>query len=468
MSGDIELRRLSEQETAVGPEQWPFWKRLAVSMSICVKSLFAITASSIYTPGIPGIVKEFDVTLTVATLGLSLYVLGFVFGPTILSPMSEVYGRNFVYRPSWIAFFFFQLGTALSKNIESFLICRFLSGAIVGTYLTVPMGTMADIWEKEKLPPWMGILLVMAHVGPIMGPFIGGFLVQYLSWRAPLWFMVIASGVLGLDLLWLPETYKPVLVARQALNETTRVGIIGQVWKKRSVRSVSVLRNSIWRPLQLLVLDPIVLLISLYISFVNTILYIYFGAYPLVFEEAYGFTISHVGLAFLGLGFGVLLGGASARRVSSIYLKLRQKHEIPATAIYPEGRLPLSIGAAVAIPISLFWFAWTGNSHVHWIVPILSGIPFGWGILVLNVSFFMYLAETYRSYAASVFASLTILRSLFAFAFPLFVPQMYDALTPHWAGSLLGFIAVLFMPIPFLFFKYGAAIRQKSQYKPSQ
>lgn len=84
--------------------------------------------------------------------------------------------------------------------------------------------------------------------------------------------MVIASGVLGLDLLWLPETYKPVLVARQALNETTRVGIIGQVWKKRSVRSVSVLRNSIWRPLQLLVLDPIVLLISLYISFVNTIL----------------------------------------------------------------------------------------------------------------------------------------------------------------------------------------------------
>ena len=77
-----------------------------------------------------------------------------------------------------------------------------------------------------------------------------------------------------------------------------------------------------------------------------------------------------------------------------------------------------------------------------------------------------YLVDTYLMYAASALAGHTIIRSATGAAFPLFTTQMFDNLGINWAATLLGGIALVLAPIPFLFYKYGARIRSKSSFAP--
>lgn len=76
-----------------------------------------------------------------------------------------------------------------------------------------------------------------------------------------------------------------------------------------------------------------------------------------------------------------------------------------------------------------------------------------------------YIVDTYSTYAASAVASVTVLRSLAGFGFPLFARPMYNALGLGWGNSLLGFIAIAFgIPAPFVLWKYGEALRSKSRF----
>jgi hypothetical protein len=95
---------------------------------------------------------------------------------------------------------------------------------------------------------------------------------------------------------------------------------------------------------------------------------------------------------------------------------------------------------------------------------IAAGIPFAFGIVLVFVSIFNYLVDTYVIYAASALAANLVLRSIFGAVFPLFTPYMYDSLGIHWAASLPGFLALACLPFPFIFWKYGVKIRQMSKF----
>lgn len=74
-----------------------------------------------------------------------------------------------------------------------------------------------------------------------------------------------------------------------------------------------------------------------------------------------------------------------------------------------------------------------------------------------------YLAGAYGIYAASALAGNAVMRSFFGGTLPLAGPTMYERLTPQWAGTLLGLLQVLLIPIPFVFYRYGERIRAKSR-----
>lgn len=111
--------------------------------------------------------------------------------------------------------------------------------------------------------------------------------------------------------------------------------------------------------------------------------YLYFGAYPLIFQGRYHWNAAYSGLAFIGIGIGVVLSFLTAGYSNKLYIQLKEKRNKGDT--YPEGRLPLAIVAALLAPGSIFWFAWSGFASVHWIVPVLSGVPFGWSMVILFV-----------------------------------------------------------------------------------
>ncbi|KIN05754.1 hypothetical protein OIDMADRAFT_154218 [Oidiodendron maius Zn] len=214
--------------------------------------------------------------------------------------------------------------------------------------------------------------------------------------------------------------------------------------------------------------DPIVGFLSFYVAFNFAVLYAFFAAFPYVFESVYHFNTEESGLVFLGIGVGCLLAVATCW-ICDRYLyqpQVRKSHaEEMNGRVAPEYRLyPAMIGSFL-LPISLFWFAWTAQKDISWASPVVSGVPFAWGNLCIFISVATYLVDTYQAMtSASAVAANGLLRYIFGAAFPLFTLQMYEGLGIGWATSLLAFITVALMPIPWVLFKFGESIRARSSY----
>ena len=129
----------------------------------------------------------------------------------------------------------------------------------------------------------------------------------------------------------------------------------------------------------------------------------------------------------------------------------------------PEAMMSIVCIAAVLVPVGELWFAWTCYpTTIHWAISIAAGIPFGFGNGAVFIYAGNYLAYSYGIYAASAMAGNAVMRSLLGGTLPLAGPSMYRALGPNWAGTLLGVLEVLIIPIPFLFYRYGSRIRERS------
>jgi len=112
----------------------------------------------------------------------------------------------------------------------------------------------------------------------------------------------------------------------------------------------------------------------------------------------------------------------------------------------------------------MFWFAWTNYPSINFMASIAAGVPFGAGVVLIFLGIMNYLIDSYTIFAASVLAANSVMRSLFGAAFPLFTTQMYNALGIHWASTIPAFLALVCVPFPFIFYKYGPIIRKKCKF----
>lgn len=162
---------------------------------------------------------------------------------------------------------------------------------------------------------------------------------------------------------------------------------------------------------------------------------------------------------------GQFLSGVSVLLQQPWYQrKLLANNNVP----IPEWRLPSVIAGGVAFAGGLFWFGWSGyRADVHWIVPTLSGLLTGFGLMSIFLQALNYLVDAYLLFAASAIAGNTFLRSIAGAVFPLFARYMYEAMGIQWASTLLGCVAAVLVPIPIVFYLYGHKIRAKSKFAPT-
>jgi len=303
-------------------------------------------------------------------------------------------------------------------------------------------------------------------MGPALGPIIGGFLGEAEGWRWVEGFLAIFTGALWiLGAILIPETYPPVLLRKRASALSKKTG---KIYRSRvdveagPISASQAFKTALSRPWILLIREPIVLLLSIYMAIVYGTLYMMFGAFPIVFQQGRGWSEGIGGLAFLGVAIGMMLAVCYTIFIgNNQYIK---KADEAGGFAPPEARLPPGILGGIVLPIGLFWFAWTNGPSVHWIVSIIAAAPFGFGMVLIFLSVMNYLIDSYTIFAASVLAANSVLRSLFGFAFPLFTTQMYDTLGIHWASSIPAFLALACVPFPYLFFKYGSEIRKRCKY----
>lgn len=382
----------------------------------------------------------------------------------VFAPLSEIVGRQVIYGTTLLVAVVFIIPGAVAKNITTLLVARAIDGIAFSAPMTLVGGTLADLWRTEERGVPMAAFSAAPFIGPAVGPLIGGFLSDNLGWRWLYWIQLILSAIAWILITFtVPETYTPTLLARRAKRLRKETGDDKFVTELDFDERPFGQRLKIFliRPFQLLFLEPIVLFISIYMSVLYGLLYMFFIAYPIVYQQGKGYSASTTGLMFIPIAIGVLCSAACAPMVNKHYLTLCEKHNGAPPA---EARLIPMMISCWFIPIGLFIFAWTSYPQLHWIGPAIGGFPVGFGFIFLYNSANNYLVDSYQHQAASALAAKTCLRSFWGAATVLFTSQMYARLGDQWASSLLGFLALVCCGIPFVFYFYGARIRKHSKF----
>ncbi|KAF9256892.1 MFS general substrate transporter [Marasmius fiardii PR-910] len=443
------------------PQNKSYLKKWLIVIVISASSLCVTCASSAAAFAEDGMARELHVSKIVTILSISLFVEGLGFGPLLVGPLSEVYGRNIIYRVSFVLLFAFSWAVAFAPNIEVLLIFRFITGFCGSAFLSVAGGSVSDLFVNEEVATPMAFYTLSPFIGPVVGPLFSG---QHIDWRWTFHVMTIWIFVQTVTLfLVVPETYVPVLRKWKAAR-LRKEHKDEKYWAPLDYEHDNIWRSilvSCYKPFQLIFYDQMVLLLNLWSSVVLGILYLAFQAFPVIFGDVHGFNMQSIGLSFLGIGIG--MAGAMTTQVlwNRILAKQIIKH---GGTLPPESHLLKGEAGAVLVPVGLFWMAFTTYPHVHWIVPIIASVPFGAGSYFVFSSVFTYLVSAYRPIAASAMASNSAMRSTVAAVFPLFAGAMYDKLGTVGATAVLGGIMAGLAPLPFIFRKIGARLREKSRF----
>ncbi|KAL1959396.1 hypothetical protein VTO42DRAFT_2199 [Malbranchea cinnamomea] len=445
------------------PKNWSKAFKWYCTMVVACTCFVVAFTSSVITAGIDQVAEEFGIGRVVALLSVTVFVIGFGVGPMAFAPMSEMFGRKPVYVVTLGVAVIFEIPCAVAKNTATLMVCRAIDGIAFSAPMTLVGGTLADLWRNEERGVPMAAFSAAPFIGPAIGPLVGGWL-QLAGWRWLYWIQLIMSGVIWAIITFtMPETYAPTLLAKRAKKlrkqENNDKYVTEQELDSRPLGEK--LRLFLLRPFQLLFLEPIVLLLSIYMSVLYGLLYMFFVAYPVVYEKGKGYSPGITGLMFIPLALGVILSAVCSPLVNKHYLKICAQYGGKPPA---EKRLIPMMLSCWLIPIGLFIFAWTSYPQIHWFGPAIGGFPVGFGFIFLYNSCNNYLVDTYQHQAASALAAKTFLRSMWGASTVLFTSQMYDRLGYQWASTLLAFIALACCAIPYCFYFYGAAIRKHSKY----
>ncbi|CCH61304.1 hypothetical protein TBLA_0E02500 [Henningerozyma blattae CBS 6284] len=452
------------------PHNWKPWKKYLMMAEIMLLTCINYMGSSIYTPGEEEIQREFHVGHVVATLNLSMYVLGYGIGPMILSPLSEYarFGRLYIYLVTFFMFGLFQVGSATVKTIGGLVVIRFIAGVLCSPALATGGASLSDFLSTTSMPYFLGLWSIGAIAAPVLAPLLGACMVVAKDWRWIFWFLLFLVAALLLVLsFFFPETHAGNILHRRCKRLRKITGddrYYTAQYKKESTLEVNeFLKKCLLKPFRLIFQEPIILAFDLYTAVAYGIFYLFFEAFPIVFVGIYNFTVIELGLAFLGFCVGCVFAYA-------IWVVFMWKYISPKFAngtFVPENMVVLGMYLCMFLPLTLFFFGWTAK--VHWILPIISELFFVIFTFNLFQITFSYLAIGFPAHVASVYAGNGFCRAALASGFPLFGKAMYDNLGTKnypvgWGSSLLGFISVALAVIPFVIYKYGAYLRSRSSF----
>ncbi|KAJ5181657.1 hypothetical protein N7449_011804 [Penicillium cf. viridicatum] len=458
-SGDVVISWDGEDDPR-NPLNWPDsvkWLHVAI---ISFGTFTIPLASSIFSPGVANLDDEFHVeNQLLSTIVVSIFVLGLAFGPLLAAPLSEMYGRWICYTVFNALYTVFTVACGVSTNISMLIVFRFFAGATGSAPLTIGGGTVADLFPIYQRGLALSFVTLGQAVAPAIGPVAGGFLTQNLGWRWVFWLLTIVNGTITVcQILFTRETYAMIILQRKAKKLQKDNVDSSPISAMHQPVTPKIFFYTLVRPTKLLLLSPISLIVALCCAVVYGTLYLLVTTFSLVFQQTYHFSIGISGLGYLGLGIGNLVGLVAFSLTSDRYM-MAQANRFGSAK--PEHRLPMMILSGPVIAAGLFWYGWSVQAKIHWMMPIVGSGIVGLG----NMFFFMpmvgYLVDSFPTYAASAIAANAVLRSIGGAVLPLAGYPMYDTLGYGWGNSVLAFMALLFTPLLIAIYRHGEYIRTR-------
>lgn len=278
--------------------------------------------SSLSVSGVPKIVERYDLNQTLALSGLTFYLLGL--STVIGAPLSEV----FVHKPVYLFFLpismLLAMGVGLSNgHMRIILHLRFLAGVFASPALSVGSGTILDVFDMDEVPVALTFFCLAPFLGPVIIHVIAGFAAEKQGWRCSEWIQLVADGLLLPFTFLMLNTHKTIILRKRTIKKKMNLKKTTSEEYKAFLKITFTI--TIFRPLKILVVEPIVLVFSIYVAFNFAVLFAFFEAYPVIYTGVYHTNQGIQGLTFIGIGIGLWIG-------SFVYLYIDRSHLFPAPA----------------------------------------------------------------------------------------------------------------------------------------
>jgi MFS transporter, DHA1 family, multidrug resistance protein len=298
---------------------------------------------------------------------------------------------------------------------------------------------------------------------------ISGFAVPVKGWRWSLWPILWLNAPIFIAMFFfMPETYGPNILYRRA-RRLRKVTGNQQLQSKSEIDQKNmtfsqVAMDQLVKPFEITIKDPAVLFVNLYTAFVYGVYYGYFEGFPLAYPVVYGFNIGETSLTFLSFSVGCVIAAI-------FYASLWRYFALPnimknGPGPQEDSLIPALLFSAL-LPAGMFWWAWTIDESIHWIVSILGMVLFTIGAYVLMQCIFTYLPMSYPQYAASLFAANDFLRSSMATGAIIWGHPLYMNLgIGRGASVLAGLLCGGVLGVWALWY-FGAGLRKRSKFAVS-
>ncbi|GAA5869987.1 hypothetical protein JCM3774_004330 [Rhodotorula dairenensis] len=476
-SRGVDLQR-AWLESPEHPQNWPDRKRWTIALVIALTGFLSTADSSVFVADIPTVHQRYGTSKELATLTLSLYLVGLGCGPFVFAPLSELYGRQRAYVVSMIGFTLMNLGCCFVDNLPGMVVLRFLAGFFGSSGPGLGVATISDLFRPHERGGPIAIYGIGPMLGPVIGSLLGGWLVL-LSWRWPMRLMTIIIGINTFCVIFfMRETFSPVLerkwLARrfeqEPLGEKDEPeAIVASAAPQLTFRELVI--RTFTRPPRLLA-NPICAIFSTYYAYVYSCIFAFIVTIPLLFARhdpttgifTYNWPAGTAGLGYIPLGIGFVGSAITAAFTQDrIYRYLSQRNHNDGI---PEYRLVVTQVGMIIFPVGLFLFGWTAQAETHWIVPMIGSVVFSYGLMLCFNSLQTYISDAFYPYGAAAMAGATLLRSATGAIMPIFAPRMYSNLGYGIGSTILACVAILAVPAPFVMFLHGERLRERWRFVP--
>jgi MFS family permease len=274
------------------------------------------------------------------------------FGALFGTAACEIYGRPVIYQFTIPISLIFTIVGGTATNFTTIAIARTFAGLASGPCLTVGTGVLNDVWDVslEKTGTMFAFFYVLTIIWSTQtAPMISAALMTYHTWQWTFWVSVIMIATVLVCSIFLPETYHPQIKRARAQKLGLQVPSRGN--------SLKIFLTAVGRPLHMILVESIVSPTGLACAVNQSVVFVYYVAYGILFEETYGFTQYQVCMAF-----GPLLVGGTVLAIPVLalfgkltYQKAREQAMQHGETVKPENRLYPALLSSITLPVSLFW-----------------------------------------------------------------------------------------------------------------
>ncbi|KAF2270032.1 MFS general substrate transporter [Lojkania enalia] len=464
-------------------------KRLII-LCTGLSQFFSPISGQIYFPSLPSIAKDLNVSISMANLTITAYLILQGLAPAFVGGFSDNSGRRVAYFICFVIYLAANIGLGIQNNYIALMVLRCLQSAGSSGTVSLANAVVSDIVTSQDRGRYVSYISIVSQAGPSLGPIIGGLLGQYLGWHSIFWFLTISTGIVFVPCaLFLAETGRNVVDDGSVPPPNFRRCLINaQVEKRMRGEGLEIpyhKREELARERKLKFPNPLETVkivftkeagyVLIYIGILCCAYYATVALIPSQFERVYGFNQIQIALCYLPLGCGsVLAGRVRGRAIDARYKAHARRLNIPLEYNrqvdlndFPieQARLEVAIPNIALGSACFIGFGWMVQCKVHLSGPLILLFVIGFCVSAALNTVSVLLIDIYPGKAATASAANNIVRCWLGAGATSGVEPLIVRVGIGWAVTFFGVLVVAGSPTLWYVMKNGPSWRRTMREK---